>query len=483
MSRISGESTSRSIDRRQWSDLDSVDHELLLFGHGEGYVEEVYFGKGFSQAPTFTFSAFFQQDEEAVIPRYLTSPRGSLTREVDEYGLGNDSQSHSGLIQDPGFESQAKYHVINNDYAVAATTIPTVNRFMNDFTTVEHSPFTGFPSAYFPVMQLLDDTTLNNTWSYKFKSFSSFDEPYGPHRWVQTSDTRDMWTVDLTESHDLGVGEAGQASATAIIGSNGFTNWLIPFQVGLGDFITPIGVGFFQHQTIDTPEYQWRGIKSTEESSNLVHDSLGGALYAQAYPAPYLGGFVGMMYVKSESEVEVQVNATFANWDDTSRRHENNFGKKIMDDTHWTWVAGTGDGPEPQPDEYSYRELASIDFNHVHTGSSGWGRVDVSLPYDGIRAWPNADHCLSRHRQPTITWWTLRFRVKGVPGTRVYLDNIYMDVEQRNSEIPILTIGVDEWIRDEAGVYIGAKLWIKSGTPSGNTCNILDLSGEDWTST
>ena len=188
-----------------------------------------------------------------------------------------------------------------------------------------------------------------------------------------------------------------------------------------------------------------------------------------------------MMYVKSESDVEVQVNATFANWDDTGRRHDNNFGKKIMDDVQWKFP-GAGGGKDPVEGEYSYRELASIDFNHVHTGS-GWGRVDVSLPYDGIRAYPDGFCCLARHREPTITWWTLRFRVKGVPGTRVHLDNIYMDVEQRNSEIPILTIGVDEWIRDEAGVYIGAKLWIKSGTPSGNTCKLSDLSGEDWTTT
>ena len=54
MSRITGSVKRIDVDRRQWSDLNRHRSDLKLLGRGEGYVEELYFGKGFSRPPTFT---------------------------------------------------------------------------------------------------------------------------------------------------------------------------------------------------------------------------------------------------------------------------------------------------------------------------------------------------------------------------------------------------------------------------------------------
>jgi len=109
MSRATGEFVSRMIEKGQWSGLDSHRVNLLLNGMGEGYVEEVYFGRGFSSPPTFSHSATFNQEEEEVLSWMMTSARGTIGVGEDQYGTFSDSFSHNGMTQDPGFESQGKY--------------------------------------------------------------------------------------------------------------------------------------------------------------------------------------------------------------------------------------------------------------------------------------------------------------------------------------------------------------------------------------
>ena len=59
-----------------------------------------------------------------------------------------------------------------------------------------------------------------------------------------------------------------------------------------------------------------------------------------------------------------------------------------------------------------------------------------------------------------------RFRINnGKPGQVARLDNVYVWPDIKNVYVPMVTVGVAEWVQDEQGAYIGAKLWIKVGDP------------------
>lgn len=57
------------------------------------------------------------------------------------------------------------------------------------------------------------------------------------------------------------------------------------------------------------------------------------------------------------------------------------------------------------------------------------------------------------------------FRVSGTPGTQVWVDDVFLDPVRPSAVGTAMTVGVAEWIRDEQGLYVGANLWIKNGSP------------------
>ena len=447
MSKLTQELHNRSIERGQWSDLSKHRSDLRLKGSGEGYVEELYFGKGFTKPPSFSYSAIFNnEDQQEVLSWALTPPRGSISNVVDSYGMGNDSLSSYGTIQDPSFEWQAKYHVLDSTTYDAAQVIPTVNQYMSSLIGISENLGVYYPGVYLPLADALRNTLYTNEWADKYAHSVNQILLYGPHRWFQTDDYRDLWSVDLTQHHDLGVGEAGQASATAVIGSGGYTNWLIP-----------IDGGYVIYDIQDDPATQWRVIRSVSEEANSTFDN---RIYAKAYPPPYIGGYEGFLYVKSDSPVTIETSATLSV---ENAEPEEIGGTNVFQNRHYWNSGGAG---EPWLSEYRYREIAEIKHESTHGGGDSWSRVDIELPYSGWRAWPTTYTKLSNTFVPWDTYWTFRFRVKGTPGTVVHLDNIFLSLQMRNQEIPILTVGVDEWIRDESGVYIGAKLWVAMGSPT-----------------
>ena len=446
MSRITGSVKRIDVDRRQWSDLNRHRSDLKLLGRGEGYVEELYFGKGFSRPPTFTYSAVFNDDEQEVLQWAMNSPRGSLTRTVDQYGMGNDSQSHGGMFEDPGFESQGKYRVIDSSAAASIPLASTLND--NNYKYWDG----GAASDSWLPLRVTMDTNYTNDSGEKYSDWRNTNDLIGAHRWLQTDDTRDRWALSFTESHDIGVGEAGAASAEATISSSGFTNWLIPIN---------------KHYWQDVPlrpsysQYSWRTMRSLLEMPNDTVSILnGGGIYAPAFPPPNLSGFRGFLWVNADADVTVHVNATLSAGY-VPNPSTNQFGTKVMPDS--AFHNGT------DTELFYYREIDSIDFSARSTGT-GWRKVEVELPYAGWSPWPNAYECLDNAELPSDVYWTFRVRVEGTQGVQVNVDNIFLDRLIRNAEVPMLTIGVDEWIQDDAGVYIGAKLWVILGTPTGDAC-------------
>ena len=52
----------------------------------------------------------------------------------------------------------------------------------------------------------------------------------------------------------------------------------------------------------------------------------------------------------------------------------------------------------------------------------------------------------------------------GTSGQAVYVDEVEGQPRLRPTSLPLLTVGVAEWVQDEQGMYVGAKLWFKLGT-------------------
>jgi len=465
MSKSTGEIRKRSIERGQWSDLDRHRINLHLKGRGEGYLDEVYFGKAFSNPPTFTYSAVFDQEQTQPFGRFMVPPAGSLDREVDSYGIGNHSQSSYGIIQDSGFELQAKYHRIDAAAAARAKQIPLITWWMQgiyDQIDLGYSD-QSYIDQWFPLRYTIDASVsgLSNEWAQRYSQPTlAYENTYGPHRWMQTDDVRELWELNLMESHNLGIGEVGQACAEVTLGASGVSNWLIPFSA----------TDIWWRVEMNDYKNAWRMVVSVlEESSDNYFPHLDyGGLQAWEFPPPFIGGFWGFMYAKADSDVTVEVDATFS----TNSAHyqvsgvgrvQSARGEKIFDDSAFYYHL-----PEPEK-WFIHRELGNSNMSQK-VSAGGWGRVDINLPYDGWRPWPNSYYCLQQKEEPLDGHWTFRFRVKGDPGTTVKFDNIYLDREFRNIDVPMLTVGVDEWIRDEAGAYIGAKVWVTLGSPPIETC-------------
>ncbi len=448
----------RSLERQQWAQYDRYRKDMQLVGRGEGYLEEVYFGRGFSLPPTFSYSSVFSQKETVIMPYMQVPPEGSLNRLVDEYGLGNDQQTVTAMIQDPGFEYQGKHRSLSVNSGWDK--IPDARESAIMYSSDDYWGDAGYGM---PIAEFLNNANeaedYVNTWSPKYGDTQhDVDSEFAGHRWVQSGDTRNVWSVTDTEHHDMGVGERGEVCATAVIGPNGYTNWLVPFDYS----------GAFDYANVH-PEYAYLSWRTQTESlsGTSVSYSFGNGPWRPSYPPPYIEGNYGFAHVKCDSDVELQVKATFASdyvYESVLR------GEKVW---QAKWDSYFVDGDEGG-EEWDYRRFAEIEDNHNVTAGD-WSRVDISLPYQGWHGWPQTPRCLdSLNEASDTTYWNIAFRVKGTPGDSVYLDNIHMAREMRNAEVPMLTIGVDEWIRDEAGVYIGARLWVTYGTPTGTLCGPRD---------
>jgi hypothetical protein len=102
------------------------------------------------------------------------------------------------------------------------------------------------------------------------------------------------------------------------------------------------------------------------------------------------------------------------------------------------------------------------------TQSTIWERIRTEVTVPGVYDWtePTTDLIPTQLRSAeTQVMW--RVRVKGDPGTIVWLDECLIDTPATTQpEMPHVTIGVKEWMQDENGSYIGAKLWVRSGEPT-----------------
>lgn len=455
---ITGEVAKRSIDREQWSSLNRQRVDLLLKGRGEGYVEELYFGKGFSNPPTFNFSAVVDPGGEDVLPWFVVGPRNSIKTNLDVYGMGNDSLSECGTMLDPGFERQGKYRVHGEEMAAF---IPFFSELNEATLYAYYIPPYDYMVHALPIAKYLHDNhvALTAANDYRYGDPGSLWHNNG---WAQDGNTRDRWALTFSDSHDLGIGEAGQASAEATIGSSRHTPRLCPL---LNDHYES-WVGY-PAVSLSHPELAWLVWPSFMEYPVGTYYTFGGPDGRSGIvPPPYPAGFRGFGYAKTSADAVLHVRRqTRAKvYMSTSDVLATGLGDPLLHYTE-TFDEGTFKG-----NEWLFIDLGEDAFS-VPIRAGDWAKFDIEFLKTWWAGYPSVSVCLDLEGLPDQEiFHTISFTFEGEPGTVVRLDNVFMDRVFLNEALPKLTIGVDEWIRDESGVYIGAKLWINMGTPAPDNC-------------
>ena len=416
MSKIRGALTTRELDRRTWSQVERLQYEVVMRGSGEYLMEEpIYFGRAYSNPPNFSYSAAADGggDDSLVRPHIFTPPTDA-NKHLDAQGVSTSTLGTNNWIQDPGFEVQGQW-------------IGTVAR-----------------AAIIP-----DVHAYTETWNsqYIFEDYVSTvyypREPYLVNRWIQTTDTNSRWSVSSDKAHDLGLGYVGEHSAKYVFGNETSSNWLIPIQVS--------NQGLWSYPNGDEPstdEWWWHSaILWPHWNTSYAPEG-----FAYSAPPPHFDGFDGFCHVWSDSDCELELYSY--EWD---------FSGSPFEDEYPEW------DPTLETD-------IRIRNEHKQTftlTANTWNKIEYHFPYTNRRSmtfpyqpWTTPGD--STDYNPSIAFWTWRYRINGgSPGQVVHMDNIYVWPTLRNVSMPIITIGVAEWItdrNDEFGqVYIGAKLWFKVG--------------------
>ena len=241
--------------------------------------------------------------------------------------------------------------------------------------------------------------------------------PFGGSWWVQ-SQAQQGWEIDNTKA------SKGKVSVRCVVGASRETPWLQPIDPGfiieewMGPEDFPCSTTFFPKMS---------GVDSLDQTLSAVF--LCPAF--NPYGASHI--FQVKAQVTKPAILEMQVRFFVADYFE-----EVTYAKR--DDT----------------------------LTFPLTQATGWqlARQEVLVP--GVYDWtePSLEEIPTQLRsaETQMTW---RLRVKGTPGTVVWLDECIIDTPATTQpEMPHVTIGVREWITDEQGVYIGAKLWVRAGEPT-----------------
>lgn len=417
----------RELDRSQWANIDRLMYEFRAHGRGEYLFEEpIYFGQAFSTPPTLAYSTITDQVEgEAVIPNRVVPPK-DYRRNADQYGLGTHSQgTNPPPILDPSFEVQGQYVPLMGS---EAQRIPVTSEI------VEASPFGDWPNEIRVVWDR-DGYTAQNTWDTR--------QPGYVNSWVQTDEVRGRWSISGDKERDYGVGARGKYSAKFTVVDPGSTNWLIP--IGWDTW--------FAYDTFPNyPDYpgaaHWCFITLVTE----------GEFVGTGEP-PVMFGWNGTASVWSDTDCEFEAweycfwaDETNSDWWDYSYMPQS-YGSDV------SLLYGDMYTDHASPSS-SVARLGSDNKVTVPIVGGEWNDISFYLPRDRNQ-WQPMNYSVGG---PGLIYETFRFRLNNaVAGQVVYLDNIYLWPDVKNIYVPMVTVGVAEWVQDEHGAYIGAKLWVKVG--------------------
>lgn len=440
----------REVDRAQWADVQRLLYEFQANGRGEYLFEEpIYFGTAFASPPTLSYSSITDGFlGEPVIP-FNTTPPSNYLKNVDPNGLGNHSLGTNNTILDPGFEIQGQFIPLMGD---DARYIPVTSDLPNAWTprwydrpADEQDWWKNFPNVILGVWDR-DGHTDYGDYGNRIPGFAN--------NWMQTDDVRARWIVSNDMAHEYGVGPTGSYSAKVTFTADGSSNWLIP--LGWSS-------NYVDELAADFPSTAHWGVFTLHQWGEVPVSG------ACAVP-PVVPGYEGTAAVWSDQDCELEV------W-------------------YYTWWTAEGDEGvdpwwdyEPMPLDADVEDSRPLYWSDLYPYQPDTpacymsSNVRVKVPIQG-GSWNDVSYYLRRGRNqwqlPNIppgsdlqvggpSWQqdTFRFRINNaVAGQVVHLDNVYVWPDIKNIYVPMVTIGVAEWVVDERGAFIGVKPWVKVGDP------------------
>lgn len=460
----------RELDRKMWADIDRLMYTVQAKGRGEYLFEEpIFFGTAFSSPPTLSYSSITEGAGPDVIPFNTTPPR-NIRKDLDIYHLGNHSHGTNNTILDPGFEVQGQFIPLMGDEAryipVTSDSPKTWEYFDYSLEGYGEDDYIGPPGEY-EWWQNWPNVILG-VWAregYESQNYDGYREPEYVNSWIQTSESRGRWSVTDVMSHEYGVGARGKYSAEYTFVDAGSSNWMIP----LGWM-----ANWVDNLSADNPATAHWGFFSLE--------MWGGQNMLTGVP-PMMSGWKGTAAVWSDDDCELDVwnynwwdseglEGTPPWWDYAPMPYSYDDPRPLVDSDVWYDYWNTYYDPprfREQSDTWVTCHLGNDARVTVPVKGGQWNDVSFYLPQAQNQwhtpSWPPG-HDL-HIGGPGWMFETFRFRISdGKPGQTVRLDNVYVWPDLKNIYVPMVTVGVAEWVQDEQGAYIGAKLWVKVGEPS-----------------
>lgn len=109
-----------------------------------------------------------------------------------------------------------------------------------------------------------------------------------------------------------------------------------------------------------------------------------------------------------------------------------------------------------------------VENDQVFDLEEGWNtvRYELNIPNEHMPSVPFSPNRNDQDFGCDYGYGYIRFRaVDGVEGESVYLARtLAWPMLTTQSSQPLSTIGVAEWIRDERGMYVGCRLWVRTAS-------------------
>jgi hypothetical protein len=381
---------------------------MLVRGVGEHYTEDpVLFGRAFSRAPTLSFSVVSGSDTQVLPSVGLANWQGGPNCR----GLGWTSNlGPYQVIADPFFEHQGQFNQI-----VTSTVIPTAS-------TVVWG----------------DSQTIRTLWNSSVGAGVDWPrEPDMANLWCQGTERRGSWSLSTDQSFIPEGSKASNDWSAKCVLEEEESNVLIPLysdESWFWDWAAPTS-GTWDVESI-VSVYQAVPVGYTDPVERYTWSAEPPAMAGWDGYASVFADAVGVLRVRAVNWLAVSGGMSFVDYETVPLRDD------------------------PSGHYSTYVRYANDLVQDFVVEANRWNTFDVSLPMvNPDRALTNFPNTVPEDQGPSN--WRFEYSFVGSPGTTVYLDNLHMWNRIVNSRPTFMTIGVEKWLIDEAGAYIGAYLWFK----------------------